>query len=71
MNEVERLFRCLKGFRRIFSRLDKLDMVFVFFTHFALIFTGAKKCERALIASSEVGLSGAANAAAFCLYQQC
>ena len=26
-NEVERLFRCLKGFRRIFSRFDKLDVV--------------------------------------------
>jgi transposase len=36
-NEVERLFRRLKGFRRIFSRFDKLDVVFMFFTHFALI----------------------------------
>ena len=27
-NEVERLFRRLKGFRRIFSRFDKLDVVF-------------------------------------------
>ncbi len=25
-NEVERLFRRLKGFRRIFSRFDKLDV---------------------------------------------
>ena len=30
-NEVERLFRRLKGFRRIFSRFDKLDVVFRFF----------------------------------------
>ena len=30
-NEVERLFR------RIFSRFDKLDVVFLFFIHFALI----------------------------------
>jgi transposase len=30
-NEVERLFRRLKGFRRIFSRFDKLDVVFMFF----------------------------------------
>ena len=37
-NEVERLFRRLKGFRRIFSRFDKLDVVFAFFIHFALIF---------------------------------
>lgn len=36
-NEVERLFRSLKGFRRIFSRFDKLDVVFKFFIHFALI----------------------------------
>lgn len=36
-NEVERLFRRLKGFRRIFSRFDKLDVMFVFFIHFALI----------------------------------
>jgi len=30
-NEVERLFRRLKGFRRVFSRFDKLDLVFKFF----------------------------------------
>jgi len=36
-NEVERLFRRLKGFRRIFSRFDKLDVVFMFFIQFALI----------------------------------
>ncbi len=36
-NKVERLFRRLKGFRRIFSRFDKLDVVFAFFIHFALI----------------------------------
>ena len=29
-NEVERLFRRLKGYRRIFSRFDKLDVVFMF-----------------------------------------
>ncbi|MEW8025162.1 MAG: IS5 family transposase [Candidatus Thiodiazotropha sp.] len=36
-NEVERLFRRLKGFRRIFSHFDKLDVVFLFFINFALI----------------------------------
>ncbi len=36
-NEVERWFRRLKGFRRTFSRFDKLDVVFMFFIHFALI----------------------------------
>lgn len=36
-NEVERLFRRLMGFRRIFSRFDQLDVVFLFFISFALI----------------------------------
>ena len=37
-NEVERLFRRLKAFRRIFTRYDKLDCVFLAFICFALIF---------------------------------
>ncbi len=36
-NEIERLFRHLKGFRRTFSRFDKLDVVFPGFVAFALI----------------------------------
>lgn len=36
-NEVERLFRRLKGFRRIFSRFEKLDVLFLAFLSFALI----------------------------------
>src|SRR5947209_6972847 len=36
-NEIERLFRRLKGFRRIFSRFDKLDVMFTAFIHIALI----------------------------------
>ena len=36
-NEVERLFRRLKGFRRIFSRFEKLDVLFLGFISFALI----------------------------------
>ncbi len=36
-NEVERLFRRLKGFRRIFSRFDKLDVMFMGFLCFALV----------------------------------
>jgi hypothetical protein len=35
-NEVERLFRRLKGSRRIFSRFEKLDVMFVGFIRFAL-----------------------------------
>ena len=37
-NEVERLFRRLKGFRRVFSRFDKLDSLFTGFILAALIF---------------------------------
>jgi len=36
-NEVERLFRRLKGFQRIFSRFEKLDVVFLAFIYFAFI----------------------------------
>lgn len=36
-NEIERLFRRLKGFRRIFSRFDKLDVMFMGFLCFALV----------------------------------
>ena len=36
-NEIERLFRRLKGFRRIFSRFEKLDIMFKAFIKFALI----------------------------------
>ena len=36
-NEIERLFRRLKGFRRIFSRFEKLDVLFIGFLNFALI----------------------------------
>jgi len=36
-NEVERLFRRLKVFRRICSRFDKLDVLFFGFLNFALI----------------------------------
>lgn len=36
-NEIERLFRRLKGFRRLFSRVDKLDVIFLAFISFAVI----------------------------------
>jgi len=36
-NEIERLFRRLKGFRRIFSRFEKLDVMFIAFINFALV----------------------------------
>jgi len=43
-NEVERLFRKLKGFRRIFSRFEKLDVMFIAFINFALIADGLRLC---------------------------
>lgn len=36
-NEVERLFRRIKGFRRLATRYDKLDVIFLGFLHFAFI----------------------------------
>lgn len=36
-NEVERLVRRLEGFRRVFSRFDKLDVMYLAFINFALI----------------------------------
>ena len=36
-NEIERLFRRLKGYRRVFCRFDKLDVLFIGFIVFALI----------------------------------
>jgi transposase len=43
-NEVERLFRRLKSFRRIFSRFDKLDALFIGFISFSLIADGLRLC---------------------------
>ena len=36
-NEVERLFRRIKAYRRIFTRYDKLDVVYATFVSMALI----------------------------------
>lgn len=36
-NQVERLFRRLKRFRRIFTRYDKLDIIFLSFIYFAFV----------------------------------
>ena len=36
-NEVERYFRRLKGFRRVFTRYDKLDVMYSSFILFAMI----------------------------------
>ena len=37
-NEIERFFRMIKGFRRIFSRFEKLDIMFIAFVQLALIY---------------------------------
>jgi len=37
-NEVERLFRKLKGFRRLATRYDKLDVTFLAFLFLTCIF---------------------------------
>ena len=36
-NEIERLFRRLKGYRRVYTRYDKLDVIFLAFITLALI----------------------------------
>ena len=36
-NEIERLFRRLKAFRRVFSRFEKLDLMVAVFIHIAHI----------------------------------
>ena len=36
-NEVERLFQRLKGYQRIYTRVDKLYVMFLAFMDFALI----------------------------------
>ncbi|WP_155767013.1 IS5 family transposase [Xanthomonas hortorum] len=43
-NEVERLFRRLKGYRRIFSRFEKLDVMFLGFLSFVLVVDGLRMC---------------------------
>nr|WP_282957195.1 transposase [Xanthomonas theicola] len=43
-NEVERLFRRLKGYRRIFSRFEKLDAMFLGFLSFVLVVDGLRMC---------------------------
>lgn len=37
-NETERLFARIKRFRRIFTRYEKLDIMFIAFIHIALIY---------------------------------
>ena len=41
-NEVERLFRLIQGFRRVFCRFDKLDIMYTAFIQLALIYVSIK-----------------------------
>ena len=36
-NEVERFFRRIKAYRRVFTRYDKLDIMYLAFVHLAII----------------------------------
>lgn len=47
-NIIERLFRWLKAFRRVCTRYDKLDVIFLSFVQIAYIFTWLKQCQQAL-----------------------
>ena len=41
-NEIERLFRLIQGFRRVFCRFDKLDKMYIGFIQFAFIYLAIK-----------------------------
>ncbi len=45
-NEVERLFRRLKSYRRIFSRDDKLDVLYIGFITFVLTIEALRNVNR-------------------------
>ena len=37
-NEIERLFRLIKGIRRVFTRFEKLEIMFIGFVQLALVY---------------------------------
>ena len=41
-NQVERLFRHIKDFRRVFTRFDNLDIMFISFVQLVLLFIPLK-----------------------------
>ena len=43
-NNIERLFRRLKRFRRVFTRYDKLDVMYISFVFYALIVDALLYC---------------------------
>ena len=40
--EIERLFRLMQGFRRIFCRFEKLDAMYIGFIQLALVYLSIK-----------------------------
>ena len=48
-NEVERLCRRLKGYRSIFSRFEKLDLMFLGFISSVLVADGLRLCYQTLV----------------------
>ena len=57
-NEGERLFRRVKGFRRILTRFEQLGVLFLGFIVFALIFEALREGEQALVACNSEFASG-------------
>ena len=47
-NKIEWLFRRMQGLRRIFSLVEKFDVVFLGFVVFALIVEAVRSCEQGL-----------------------
>ena len=41
-NEIERLFRLIQGFRRVFCRFEKLDIMYLAFIQLALVFVSIR-----------------------------
>jgi transposase len=52
-NDVEREFRRLKVFRRIFCRFGKLDVMLRAVINFALIVDELRQCEQTLVLPTE------------------
>ena len=59
-NIVERLFSRLKRFRRLATRYDKLDALFLGFIHLVLIFDNLSRVARTRSSGRGVAASGGA-----------
>lgn len=52
-NVVERLFRRLKAFRKVCTRYDKTDIMFLAFIQFAFVAIWLNQCQQALVNGAE------------------